>query len=628
MTAASFRRRRITHGRERDHLRQLLYERFTGRILQMDLDDLAARRAIAAQQWFLSRWLMERKVLKALQAVAKPGQKVLAAEIDSAVALARALRAEELMMAAGGEQARTLLGRLWRDGEADWADVAAARDWTHSVRRFAAQIGGEDAVRAQELRRRWASVMTEHSDLLRDGGTHAVHLRQVAEAIQALAACRDTLVSLLTVDESMVWGDSNQPRYIDRLTEALAGWKEHTGQLRLWCAWRKERDEGTDMKLGALVDAVERGELTTDQLEEAFERSFYAGWVDQIMGQEEELRRFSHQSLEERIARFKALDDRFSQLTRQEIQARIAARIPSYNGELNQNSEVGILRRELQKRTRHMALRALFQQIPRLLTRLKPCLLMSPISVAQYLDPSFPPFDLIVFDEASQVPTWDAVGAIARGTETIIVGDPEQLPPASFFAKGDDPDDEEVAVEDLESILDDSLALTMPELHLRWHYRSRHESLIAFSNYHYYDNGLLSFPSPAGDSVVRLRRVKGEYDRSKTRTNRAEAEAVIQEVMQRLRNPPTAGLSLGIVTFSIAQQRLVEDLLDEARRRHPEIEPYFSTELSEPVFVKNLENVQGDERDVSSSRSATARMPGDGSASTSVRSTVMADIAD
>ncbi len=583
----------VTHGRERDRLRQQLYQHFTDRILQLDLDDLASKQTTAAQQWFVPRWLTERKVTQALQAVAKPGSTI--PDIATTLDLARRLKAEEQLMTAAGDQARALLGRLWRDGEADWTDVAAARDWAHAIRRCAVQIAGDDALRAQELRRRWATMLSDQADLLREGGAYAPRLRQLVEAIQAFAVARDGLVSLLDIDQTAAWGDA---RHIERVTEALGSWKDHTAQLRLWCAWRKERDEAIELGLGALVTAIETSTLTVDQLEETFERSFYAGWVDQIMGQEEDLRRFSRESLEERIARFRQLDERFSQLTRQEIRARIAARIPRISGESNQNSEVGILRRELQKRSRHMALRSLFQQIPRLLTRLKPCLLMSPISVAQYLDPSFPPFDLIVFDEASQVPTWDAVGAIARGTEAIIVGDPEQLPPTSFFAKGDDPDEEDVAVEDLESILDDALALTMPELHLRWHYRSRHESLIAFSNYHYYDNGLLSFPSPGADSAVALRRITGEYDRSKTRTNRAEAEAVVGEVVQRLTNPQTAGQSLGIVTFSMPQQRLVEDLLDEARRRHPEIEPFFSTDLPEPVFVKNLENVQGDERDV------------------------------
>lgn len=501
-------------------------------------------------------------------------------------------------MTAAGDQARVLLGRLWRDGDADWADVGAARDWAEAIRRLAVQIAGEDVARAQALRQRWAAVMADHAELLRPGGVYAIQLQRVVDAVSAVAAGRDGLSSLLSLDEAVAWGDAYAPRYLERAGDTLTGWRNSSGQLRLWCAWMQERGDAIAMHLDPVVSLYEQGELETDQIEQVFERSFYNGWIDQIMAQEESLRRFSRESVEERIARFRALDDQFAQLSRQEIQARLAARIPRVDGEANQGSEVGILRRELQKRTRHMALRQLFQVTRNLLPRLKPCLLMSPISVAQYLDPAFPPFDLIVFDEASQVPTWDAVGAVARGAETIIVGDPKQLPPTSFFAKTDDADEEEVATEDLESILDDSLALTMPEMHLQWHYRSRHESLIAFSNYHYYRNGLVSFPSPVDGSAVSLRYVEGEYDRSKSRTNRLEAEAVVQEVVRRLTTPASAEQSLGIVTFSMAQQRLVEDLLDEARRSNPALEPYFANEQREPVFVKNLENVQGDERDV------------------------------
>jgi very-short-patch-repair endonuclease len=588
----------ITQGRERDRLRGESFQRYTDRILALNPDDLAAQRATSAHSWFLPRWLTQQRVLKALQTAAKPGYKVVPTEIDGDIEGARQLLQQEKVMTAAGDQARALLGRLWRDGEADWADLGGARDWADSIRRLAVQIAGEDVSRAQELRRRWAAVMTEHAELLRAGGIYATQLQRMVDAVGAVAAGRDALNGLLSLDQATCWGDAYTPRYLARTAETLTTWRNSSAQLRLWCAWMKERGDAIAMHLDPLVKGCEQGELETVQIDSAFERSFYNGWVDQVMSQEESLRRFSRQSLEERIARFRALDDQVAQLTRQEIQARLAARIPHFDREPSHGSEVGILRRELQKRTRHMALRQLFQQTRNLLPRLKPCLLMSPISVAQYLDPVFPPFDLIVFDEASQVPTWDAVGAIARGAETIIVGDPAQLPPTSFFAKADDADEEEVATEDLESILDDSLALTMPEMHLRWHYRSRHESLIAFSNYHYYHNGLISFPSPVDGSAVSLRYVKGEYDRSKSRTNRAEAEAVVQEVVRRLSTPATAGQSLGIVTFSMAQQRLVEDLLDEARRRNPALEPYFAGEQKEPVFVKNLENVQGDEREV------------------------------
>lgn len=243
------------------------------------------------------------------------------------------------------------------------------------------------------------------------------------------------------------------------------------------------------------------------------------------------------------------------------------------------------------------------EAMPNLLPRLKPCFLMSPLSIAQYLNTDLPPFDLVVFDEASQIPVWDAIGAIARGSEVIVVGDSKQLPPTNFFNTIDGDDDfggEDFAIDDMESILKECNASGIPSMQLRWHYRSRHESLIAFSNHHYYENRLHTFPSPEECSAelgVTFRYIAdGVYDRGVSRTNRIEACRVVEEVVLRLRGSNTTD-SIGVVTFNQAQQSLIEDLLDAKRRDMPEIEPFFTNEVPEPVFVKNLENVQGDERD-------------------------------
>jgi len=230
---------------------------------------------------------------------------------------------------------------------------------------------------------------------------------------------------------------------------------------------------------------------------------------------------------------------------------------------------------------------------------------MSPLSVAQYLEPSHEMFDIVIFDEASQIPVWDAVGAIARGKQLIVVGDPKQLPPTNFFnASADDEDDlTPEAFKDLESILDELMSHGLRHKRLKWHYRSRHEGLITFSNRQYYENDLLTFPS--ADSVlggVRFVHLPmAFYDKGKSRTNRKEAEALVKELVSRLRKNNSKPLSYGVVTFSMAQQELVENLLDEERRKYPEIENHFGDSPpveGEPVFVKNLENVQGDERDV------------------------------
>jgi len=224
-------------------------------------------------------------------------------------------------------------------------------------------------------------------------------------------------------------------------------------------------------------------------------------------------------------------------------------------------------------------------------------MLMSPISVAQYIDVDADKFDLIVFDEASQMPTCEAVGAIARGKNVVIVGDPKQMPPTNFFSVNST-DEDNIEMEDLESILDDCLSLSMPSRYLLWHYRSRHESLIAFSNSEYYNNKLLTFPSPDNiESKVKLIPIDGYYDKGKSRQNKAEAQAIVDEIVQRLKDEKRKKKSIGVVTFSSVQQSLIEDLLSDVFMLDAHLES-LALEREEPLFIKNLENVQGDERDV------------------------------
>ncbi|MGN1026241.1 MAG: DUF3320 domain-containing protein, partial [Faecousia sp.] len=276
---------------------------------------------------------------------------------------------------------------------------------------------------------------------------------------------------------------------------------------------------------------------------------------------------------------------------------RLASKVPNFTREAAHSSELGILQRCIKSGGRGVSIRKLFDQIPNLLPRLCPCMLMSPISAAQYLDPKREPFAIVVFDEASQLPTCKAVGVLARGKDAVIVGDPKQMPPTSFFATNA-VDEDNLEAEDLESILDDCLALNMPQSHLLWHYRSRHESLIAFSNSQFYENKLLTFPSVNDrESKVRLIHVDGVFDRGKTRTNKAEAEAVVAEIKRRYKDPELSKQSLGVVTFNISQQHLIDDLLNEACTQDAQLEKWVYG-AEEPLFIKNLENVQGDERDV------------------------------
>lgn len=379
----------------------------------------------------------------------------------------------------------------------------------------------------------------------------------------------------------------------------------HTAQaaehsLRNWCAWQYARKQALALGLAPLVQAIEQGQVATGLVRDAFEAGYARWWLNAVVDEEPVIRRFVSAEHEQRIRDFRELDDAFTTLARNELKAKLSANLPSPES-VTRQSEWGILRHEINKKRAHLPLRELMAKAPTALTQLTPCLLMSPLSIAQYLDADAALFDLVIFDEASQIAVWDAIGAMARGRQVVMVGDPKQLPPSAFFDRaGTDQDDEDVEA-DLESILDECIGANLPTRSLSWHYRSRHESLIAFSNQKYYEGKLVTFPSPVTDDrAVSLQAIAGIYEKGGSRTNPTEAHALVAELVARMSAPGfrESGQTIGVVTFNAEQQKLIEDLLDEARRADPQLEPYFADTELEPVFVKNLESVQGDERDI------------------------------
>ena len=345
-----------------------------------------------------------------------------------------------------------------------------------------------------------------------------------------------------------------------------------------------------------IAEAYLDGKTDSSELIPAFDCAVAKAEVSLTVRNSKALTAFTGTLFEDTVRRLNDAHESFKKLTIQQLVAELSAKVPA-PGDGAKSSELGILQRAIKSGGRMMSIRKLFDSIPNLLRRICPVMLMSPISVAQYIDPSYPKFDLVIFDEASQLPTCEAVGAIARGENVIVVGDPKQMPPTSFFSSNQ-VDEENYDKEDLESVLDDCLALSMPQKHLLWHYRSRHESLIAYSNSKYYENKLYTFPSPDDQiSEVSWVNVEGFYDKGSTKTNRAEAEAVTAEICRRLRDPQLIKHSIGVVTFSLPQQNLVEDVLADAFRAEPQLEE-LANSMYEPILIKNLENVQGDERDV------------------------------
>lgn len=387
---------------------------------------------------------------------------------------------------------------------------------------------------------------------------------------------------------------------LNEKTTQLTQWAQHANEMREWFHWNELSGELRGNGMGCVVDALERKELDPLTIKDSFMKALYRHKAHSKISADETLSTFEGVLFDEKTSSYRHLKEEFQQLTRKELYARLAAGVPRMTETVNTSnaSEIGLLNRNISNGGRGMSLRDLFDQLPTLLPRLCPCMLMSPISVAQYIDLNSDKFDLVIFDEASQMPTSEAVGAIARGKALIVVGDPKQMPPTSFFSSTN-VDVEEANIDDMESILEDCRTLDMPSLQLSWHYRSRHESLIAFSNNEYYDGSLITFPS-TDDKESKVHHIAvegGYYDKGGRRCNQMEAEAIVAEITRRLSDKDLRRLSIGVIAFSVMQQGLIEDLLQDRLEHDKELQE-AAADMYEPIFIKNLENVQGDERDV------------------------------
>jgi very-short-patch-repair endonuclease len=586
----------VAIGTKRDSLWDPLQARWQSSLLGLDLDRLAAAYRRSADAFFLVRWWRLRKPRRELLAVAANGQVGKATEVRSDLERALQVRAEDQRLAAGAAAAE-VLGAAWRDGHADWAEVQRWVQWVRDARRLCLKLvpGSLHADPAV-----LTAIAVQLDGMHGGADVLAKLLGALRLANDEVGAVLRATATLLELDEAQTFGVAVAAGYLGCVAARTAGWLASVPRLREHCAYRRAASAAVTHGAGPLVEAHAHGDLRTDELAGTFQRTFLETWLDSVHAREPLLAMFRGQEHERVIARFGELDRRAIKMAADVVVARLCANLPQVRDTQVASSELGVLERELKKQRRHKPVRKLLAEIPGLLTRLAPCILMSPLSVAQYLGRAGTRFDLVVFDEASQIPMWDAVGAIGRGKSLVCVGDSRQLPPTTFFQRMDQGDDvQDDMPEDLESVLDECGAAGLPRMHLDWHYRSRHESLITFSNHHYYQNRLLTFPAPQHRMPglgVRCVQVPGVYDRAGSRQNRIEAEALVAEVVARLRDPERQHHSLGIVTFSSAQQILIEDLLDQERSKHPEIEPFFAA-VTEPVFVKNLENVQGDERD-------------------------------
>ncbi len=494
-------------------------------------------------------------------------------------------RIEHLEDDAAQQVGRQAFSSMWRGADSDWPALAALADWERACREagvpedFRQTVAGANLPQAQPLAAQLA-----------------------AEAPAALEELR-RLFDSVELDVASAFGVGELDDVpLDALLRRLALWRENAGRMTQWVAycvrWRRLFDE----QLDPLAEGLDNGGASASDAVDLFDAAYYEALLRKALRRFPELAEFDGLSHEQALQRFQQLDERRLALARQEVAAAHYQGLPRGVGSVG---EVGLVRRETTKKRRHLPLRKLLASAGRAVQAIKPVFMMSPISVAQYLEPGRLDFDLLLIDEASQVRPVDALGAIARSSQIVVVGDDRQLPPTRFFNKlmgdtEDNDDTEDLRTADLESILGLCAAQNMPRRLLRWHYRSRHPSLIAVSNREFYDDKLLVPPSPACDgsnSGLKFRFVReGQFDRGGAAINLREAQRVADAVAEHAARCQDS--SLGVGAFSVSQRDAILEELELRRRHDPALEAFCAADSDEPFFVKNLENIQGDERDV------------------------------
>lgn len=420
-------------------------------------------------------------------------------------------------------------------------------------------------------------------------------LDELENLVQALESTYANISRRLAISNDAAGHDL----HFNQLRAKLHHWNDRIDSLYAFTRYNYIREKLSQADLKEIDQLAFGWTKSPSLLEKMFIKTWYQGLVNEAYKTNEAIKIFDRLSHELAIQEFRELDEQVFFHAQESLVMKHFTQMPSNHA----GGEVATIRKEINKKRRHLPIRKLISQAGNVIQKIKPVFMMSPMSVATYLPQGAIDFDLVVFDEASQVKVVDALGPILRGKQVVVVGDTKQMPPSAFFGKAFELSDEEAEMSetaDIESILGMFLTQGAPETMLRWHYRSRHDSLISVSNQEFYENKLMVFPSPGVNrdaTGLKFNYMEdAPYDRGGSRTNQLEARAVAEAVIEHARRRPK--LTLGVVAFSTAQRDCILLEVERLRRLHPETEGFFNQTNLENFFVKNLENVQGDERDV------------------------------
>ena len=492
-------------------------------------------------------------------------------------ALSRLSESDELGQAAFGDQ--------WSGENSRWLKLREIANWDRECSDAALPADHREVPRRLTDR---ASL----SDAAAEVARHAAETQQQV----------DSVFAELVLDCDVAFGcPAVRAVPLVELDHRLQAWQEQPGRLHQWITFRERDRKIREVGLAAICDLYWDGGAEAAELVDLLTYARNEAVLARAWELDPRLRDFDGLEHDRLVEEFKNLEIKKMTLSRAEVALAHHEGIPR-GGSIG---EVATIRVEINKQRRHMPIRKLIRQAGHAMQKIKPVFMMSPMSVAQYLAPGTLEFDLLVIDEASQVRPVEALGVLARCSQAVIVGDKKQLPPTRFFdslielVDEEGEDDSSFQAGDLESVLALCEAQGLPSKMLRWHYRSRHESLIAVSNRAFYDDKLFIVPSPvSGDhlGIAFHHFPDAIYDRGGSRTNRTEAGKVADAVVAHAEKNPQR--TLGVGTFSVAQRDAILDEIELRRRGRPDIEEFFLEGGAEPFFVKNLETIQGDERDV------------------------------
>lgn len=490
------------------------------------------------------------------------------------------------------KKARSLFGSHWKAEKSQVESLKSISDWILKFRKALKESRIQektlkimDSIDQKKLRGISDELHQNYHDLLD-------HIKQLDRYLH------------FRPDSSL--SDGLTKSQIEHLESQITQLKEGLPELQNWSRFSSSRAECAETIGFKLVDLVDEDQIETQDIIPCMEGNFADSLLRKLFLKEPLLSRFVGDVHLKKIEEFQELDRKIIALNRFRIAEKLYLNRPSLSSNASPRSELGVLKSEFSRKRGHMPIRKLLSICGGLIQTIKPCFMMSPLSIAQYLDPYSVKnlrFDYVIFDEASQVKPEDALGALLRAKCAVIMGDTRQLPPTAFFdilIEVESEDYDLAVLADMESILH-LTKRSFPSKMLRWHYRSRHESLIAVSNQEFYDNHLLVYPSPSKDAdELGLKLVylpETVYDRGKTATNRGEAKEVIKAVFEHYKKHGNTK-SLGVGTFNVRQQQAILEELELQLKLNPRMEKYFSRNHEEHFFVKNLETIQGDERDV------------------------------